>query len=171
VTETSRIAGGTVVLRATDRGMASGVLSVALPPGGPLWAVVSSEPDMRSLSLVGWPLRHDEGAPAMTFDVPDVLVLDSVGATVARELARARRARMTAAIFAAAAIALAALLVARRARVAGAALEAHLDEAGSDAESTRRVATSGSGSVWLVAVAVLCLVLGAALIGVFAAWV
>lgn len=182
VTETERLAGGTVVLYGTDRGTAEGVLAVALPAEGPLWAVVSSEPDLGSAALVGWPLllgpeaapsapSAPDGAAPTTFDVPDVLVLDSVGSRMQRELGRARRARLLAALFAVSAILLAAVLVARGARTAQDALEAHLAESGTDSETTTRVATPDGGIAGLVAVAVLCLVLGAALVGVFAAWV
>jgi hypothetical protein len=177
VTETDRLVGGTVVLHGTDRGTAEGVLTVRLPPQGPLWAVVSSEPDMGSAALVGWPLRDAERAPDLassapptTFDVADVLVVDSVGDKVRRELGRARRVRVLAALFAALAILLSAVLVARRARTAQAALEAHLAASGTDAETTTKVATPDGGAAGLVVVAVLCLVLAATLVGVFAAW-
>jgi hypothetical protein len=171
VTETERITGGTVLLQGTARGTAEGVLEVTLPPEGPLWAVVSSEPDLRSASLVGWPIRYDiDGDPPQTFDVADVLVMDSVGEKIQAELGRVRRVRLSSALFAGAAILLSALLVARRARLAQVALEAHLAEAGTDQETTTKVATSDGGAAWRVVVAVLCFVLAAALMGVFAAW-
>jgi hypothetical protein len=169
VSETERVAGGTVRLAPRSDGTASGVLDVELPKTVPLWAVVSSEPDLHSGAAVGWPVRFDPSEPATTFDAVDVLVLDNLGERVAREMARARRARLYAAAAAAVCMLLSAALVARRARASQRALESHLTDAGADLESTTRVAAS-AGATWTLVVAMLCLTLGALLVGLFGAF-
>ena len=168
VSESARVLGATVPLVPDARGGARGVLTVKALPPGPLWAVVSSEPELRSASLVGWPLVvSDSGEPATTFDVPDVLLLDSVGAALSREAARVHRVRALAATFSALALALAGLLITRAARRARADLEAHLERAGADEDSTRRVADAGA---WSVVVALLCLGLAAVMAAMYALW-
>src|SRR5207247_312824 len=109
-------------------GGALGELHVpALPTAEPLWAVVSTEPDLRSPSLVGWPIAPADGAdPRTTFDVPDVLLLDTAGAAVERESARVHRARLVSSCFVALVLAVTALFVVRGAHRARSGLEAHL---------------------------------------------
>jgi hypothetical protein len=169
VGERERFAGGPVTLASDGHGNVRGVLPVAdLPADGPLWAVVSSEPDLHSAALVGWPIRPPlEEEPARTFDVPDLLLADGVAKAMARERVRVRSARLSAAAFAVGALALTVLLVTRRARRAASNLAEHLASAGADALSTRQMAGSGGDGPWFVLVAALCLGLAAALIGVF----
>jgi hypothetical protein len=62
-----------------------------------VFAVASSEPDKRSASSVGWPLRR-ELEPAWTFDAPDQLLLDGSAGALARESAQRRQRRWTAAL-------------------------------------------------------------------------
>jgi hypothetical protein len=107
VSETERLLGGTVALTPMGDGTARGEFKDSLPTQGPaqgpLWVVVSSEPTMSADSIVGWPIQSYslDGAPR-TFDVPDVLVLDTVGDNVARELVRAFRVRLAIGVLAAA---------------------------------------------------------------------
>jgi len=65
-----------------------------------LFAVVSSEPDKRSASAVGWPLQpHTQ--PALTFDVADRLLLDGSDGVRERERhARLERRQLAAALLA-----------------------------------------------------------------------
>jgi hypothetical protein len=58
----------------------------------PTFAVVSSEPDKRSLGSVGWPLHADGAGPNLSFDVADQLLLDGSEGVLERE-ASARRGR------------------------------------------------------------------------------
>jgi hypothetical protein len=170
VGERERFAGGPVTLASDGHGNVRGVLPVAdLPADGPLWAVVSSEPDLHSAALVGWPIRQPILAEeaARTFDVPDLLLADGVAKAMARERVRVRSARLSAAAFAVGALALTVLLVTRRARRAASNLSEHLARAGADALSTRQMAGSGGDGPWFVLVAALCLGLAGALIGVF----
>jgi hypothetical protein len=172
VGESERVAGGTVVLAEDGQGGSHGVLPLPpLPESGPLWAVVSTEPDFRSASLVGWPVRAGQGTePPMTFDVPDALLLDTVGDAVLREAGRVLRVRLLGASLASLTLAITALFVVRGARRARAGLEAHLASAGSDVEATLRVAGSGGGSAWLVVAAVLCFGLAVVLVFGFVLW-
>ncbi|MEO8185590.1 MAG: hypothetical protein ABI895_42835 [Deltaproteobacteria bacterium] len=65
-----------------------------------LFAVVSSEPDKRSASAVGWPLQPN-AQPALTFDVADRLLLDGSDGVRARERqARLERRQIAAALLA-----------------------------------------------------------------------
>jgi hypothetical protein len=169
VTRRERVAGGTVALTSDGRGGARGVLDgLVLPDREPLWAIVSSEPELASPSLVGWPIRYDaEGPPPMTFDVPDALVFDGVGDAVARENARVRTVRAATAAVAVLAFALTAVVVALRARRSRAALAEHLKKGGADAEVRAAVTGTGGGSAWLVVFAVLAILLAAGLAALF----
>jgi hypothetical protein len=169
VTARERVAGGTVTLSPDGRGGARGVLAgLVLPAGEPLWAVVSSEPELSSPSLVGWPIRYaEDGEPPKTFDVPDALVFDGVGEAVARELARVRRVRLVAALVAVFALAVTASLIALRAKESRAELTRHLEDQGADADVRAAVAGTGGASAWFVVVAVLTLALAALLAALF----
>lgn len=59
------------------------------------WAVVSSEFDLQSMALVGWPLgaADDAGQAPRTWDVRSVLLLDGVAAAKARRASVARGVR------------------------------------------------------------------------------
>jgi hypothetical protein len=171
VSDHERLLGAAVPLYPDGSG-ASGVLhGVSLRGTEPLWAVVSSEPELRSASLVGWPLRPlqvTEGEAPSTLDVSDVSLLDTVPGAVARELERERRVRLLAGLIAAAALGAAAAAIAARAASARVALTAHLDGAGTDRDATTRVAATGRASVWGVVAAVLSVALAAFLIALFA---
>lgn len=64
---------------------------------GDVFAVVSSEPDKRSASSVGWPL-HPGAEPASTFDAPDQLLLDGSAGALVHESEQRRQRRTTAAL-------------------------------------------------------------------------
>jgi len=172
VDDQERIASGTVWLApdsSDPNGASRGVFSARLPPAGPLWAVVSSEPDFHSASLVGWPLRAS-AEPALTFDVADVLLFDGVDAAVRREASRARRVRMYGGLFAVLALALSAALLGQRAARSHRRFESELDPLLDDHDATRRVVASGGGSAWVVVTALLCIALGAVLVFVLATY-
>src|SRR5207247_1047758 len=99
-------------------------------------------------------------------DVADALLSDSVGERVAREMSRAARARLYASAAAALCLVLCAVLVAWRAKTAEREFESHLTAAGSDSETTTRVAAQ-SGAPWAILVSTLCLLLAALLVGLF----
>jgi hypothetical protein len=66
-----------------------------------LFAVVSSEPDKRSPSAVGWPLQPGSAQPALTFDVADQLLVDGTDSVLQRERqGRLQRRQIAAALFA-----------------------------------------------------------------------
>lgn len=94
ITDRERIAGGTVALASAPGGTWTGAASVPRSlPAGPAWLVVSSEPDLRSPAVVGWPVGSGDGAPASTtFDAPDLVLADTLPAALGRERARRRTA-------------------------------------------------------------------------------
>lgn len=168
--ERARLAGGPVMLEPDGRGGA--VQLVALPPlpDGPLWAEASSEPELATEATVGWPLRlpqRPHGEPPRTLAVPDRLLLDGLPRGAAAEEARRDRARLIAGGYSLIALTLASLIVALRARRADTRLRAHLESAGAEQDSRDRIAQRRVGPV-AVAVAVLCITLGFALIALLA---
>jgi hypothetical protein len=174
VGERARISGGEVALKPNEAGESEGVFSSSR--GGmdewtrsahvPSWAVVSSEPDQHSASLVGWPLVTRTDEPTSTFDVADVLLADGIGAAVERENERVGRIQVSAAAAAVAVLSLTGALLVRRGRRAARALEAHFQD-NLDPESTRALVDSKGGRTW-TGVALVCIAIGAALIAVFA---
>lgn len=99
---------------------------IPLPDGlaGPLWAVVSSEPDMNSPAAVGWPLSD---RVSQTLDARDVLLLDGLPQAYEKSRERPRQARLLAALFALFALALAVVLIAARVRAADREIEKHFE--------------------------------------------
>jgi hypothetical protein len=84
-----RLAGYSLELSPDSEGGASANLELApellaRASNEALFAVVSSEPDKRSASAVGWPLAP-RAQPALTFDVADRLLLDGSEGVLARE--------------------------------------------------------------------------------------
>jgi hypothetical protein len=125
----------------TDDGRGGSVGSLSLPtlPDAPLWAVVSSEADLPSPALVGWPLESGANLePASTFDVADVFWFDTRSRAVALERRRVLSLRVVLAGVVCVALALTALLVVRRSRAAGAALSEHLARFGEDPGESRQ---------------------------------
>jgi hypothetical protein len=158
VSETGRLGGGRLQLKPDDRGGSWSRVSLARGAARPLWAVVSSEPDMLSPATVGWPL--DDQADAKTFDVPDHLLLD--GTTQGRDHNQQvyRRARWLAAAYAMGSLALVVLLLTRRVRAADARLAGHLRAVTGTTERPPAAGRSGAGLV----VAGLCVALGFVLV-------
>src|SRR5690606_1551485 len=97
-TASARVAGGRVELATIDASGSSGLAplpSEPLPPD--LWVVVSSEPDARSPSAVGWPA----GPQPTTFDVPEVMLLDGAPQRELQESRWRLRVRWVTALYAA----------------------------------------------------------------------
>jgi hypothetical protein len=169
ITERERIAGGPVALEPDGRGGAVQLVEVGPLPDQQIWAQVSSEPELASQTTVGWPLRVPTFAredPPSTFQVPDQLLLDGLGVGEGAEAARRSRARAIAAGFTILALILASLIVIVRARGADRRLRAHLDAAGAGAETRDLIAHQRAGA--RVALAVLCIALGFAVIALVA---
>jgi hypothetical protein len=170
-----RILGRTVVLSPDGRGGSQATIPLPeldhrpLAVMNPIWAVVSSEPDQHSTSLVGWPLVSSADGPQSTFDVPDLLLADGVAAALAVERERVGRIRLAGAAVSVAILSLAAALLVVRARHAERMLARHLDENLADAEVATRLVDKGSGRSWLL-IGVVCVGLGALLMAVFALW-
>jgi hypothetical protein len=169
-----RILGRTVILSPDGRGGSRAAIPLPeldrpLAVLHPIWAVVSSESDQRSTSLVGWPLVSSVDGPQSTFDVPDLLLADGVAAALALERDRVGSIRTAGAAVAVAILSLAGALLVLRARRAERVLARHLDESLADTEVSTRLVDKSGGRVWLL-VAVVCVALGALLIAVFALW-
>lgn len=175
VGEHERILGRTVVLAPDGRGGSRAAIPLPeldhrpLAVLHPIWAVVSSESDQRSTSLVGWPLVSSVDGPQSTFDVPDLLLADGVAAALAVERDRVGRIRTAGAATAVAILSLAGVLLVLRARRAERVLARHIEENLADTEVSTRLVDKQSGRGWLL-VAVVCVALGAVLMAVFALW-
>lgn len=174
INERERLQGGPIALTADAQGGARGSVALGPLPHGPLWAMVSSEPDLASQGTVGWPLRAGRGAPSLLEDapprsvvVPDRLLLDGLPAARARDAARRRRARWLALAFSLVASVLVGLLLVAEVRGASARLERHLRASGEAPEDVERVAAP-RGLFWTLAVAVLCVALGFIALGLVA---
>jgi len=160
MTPRTRLAGAPLGLHPDGRGGA--VAEVALPPlpPGPLWAVVSSEPELSSEATVGWPLRVRLGAgdPPQERVVPDRLLLDGLVVAARRDRERRRRARLLAGLFSAFAAALVGVLLVLRVKKSEADLATHLARHSENLEESEHIQARGTG--WILLVAVLCLALG-----------
>lgn len=171
VSEDARRLGGTLSF-APDAGggaRASVTLPAELLRGAPLWAVVSSELDLRSQSAVGWPLHTvgPGGAPPQTFTVPDRLLLDGSAQGAERERQRRERARLLAGVVSAVGALLVALLVIDRVRTSRERLAEHLNRT-SGGQAAALAAISGGRSLFWLVVAVLCIALGFAVVTLIA---
>lgn len=95
-----RLAGYSVPLTADADGGASARVPLdaeLLAGADELWAVVSSEPDKRSASAVGWLIKSTMPSdPALTFDVADQLLLDGTDGVLQSERAARLARRRTA---------------------------------------------------------------------------
>jgi hypothetical protein len=107
-------------------------LPLELSQVSPLYAVVSSQPDLGSPSAVGWPIAQEREPDPRTFDARELLLLDGAPAARAREDKRARRIRWVTAAYAALALGLTLFVFVRRVREADAAIERHLQRAGAE---------------------------------------
>lgn len=156
----ARIAGAPLALRPDGRGGSLAQVRLPALPTGPLWGVVSSEPELSSESTVGWPLGVELGGgdPPSARVVPDQLLLDGLIDASHRDQARRKRARLLAGLFSIFALALVAVLLVLRVRKSERELSDHLARAGEGSDETERIAERGTG--WLLLIAVLCLGLG-----------
>lgn len=158
VDRTTRFAGGAVKLSLDEHGGASGAARLRLPERlpHPLWAVVSSEPDLRSPAAVGWPVAFNAGEPPRTLEVYDHLLLDGSKMGFEREQLRLRRVRWVTTALCAVALAISVTLLVARVRLADKRLASHLGESGLAGQA----ASVAPARPWLVAAAVLSVLLG-----------
>ncbi|MBK7584278.1 MAG: hypothetical protein IPI67_29255 [Myxococcales bacterium] len=161
VSEQQRLLGGLLPMAADQRGGSIAVTELPELPSGPLWAVVSGEPELDSASTVGWPVRAPQGPlaaePPRARAVPDRLLVDGMGLGFAADVARRSKARFVALGFTLLAAALAALLLVLEGRRSARVLDLHLEEAGIG-DGERR---SFQSSRWLgVVVALVCVSMG-----------
>jgi len=169
---TSRVAGGPVALEADGRGHSVALVPLPPLPPGPIWAVVSGEPELDSGSTVGWPLRvpaldAPSSSPPVARSVPDRLLADGLGIGFAEEARRRARARHLALGFSALAALLAVVLLLREGRRAAHVLDEHLREAGAEAEVADAIAQRKSR--WIGAlIALLCIAMGFAIVALVA---
>lgn len=167
VTPSERLFGGRAALAPDAQGRS--VARVPLPPlgPGPHYAVVSSEPDLRSSAAVGWPLEPaPDGEPARTFDAVEALLLDGRPRALAREARRRARVRFVIGAFSATALAIELLLLVAFTRRSDRELDAHLAEAGVEAGDASRLAPKRSLGVVIALLAVALGFLVVALVGV-----
>lgn len=121
-----------LTLAADGRLTADVPLPQALLGVSPLWAVVSSQPDLASPSAVGWPIARETEPAPRTFDARELRLLDGAPAARAREDRRARRIRLVTAGYAALALMLTLYMFVRRVRDADSNIERHLERAGAE---------------------------------------
>lgn len=150
VSTSERLGGGKLKLAPTPFGSAGAVPLPPEVPGEGAWVVVSSEPDARSPSAVGWPL----GRQSTTFDVAEASLLDGAADAEAREKGIRRRVRWGASGFAALAAWLVALVFVREARRRPGRVE-NVDVSGTPV---------AGDAAWRLWVALSCIVLGFATI-------
>lgn len=155
VSDQGRLRGGRVALVGDGRGGAAARLPFSVQIKRPLWAVVSSDPDLRAPATVGWPLTLDVD-DALTFDVYDRLLLDGAPQAYARSQRVYRHARWLAGGYALVSLALVLVLLLVRVRTADARLARHL--ASESASDKRPPAALRFGLTFVVAV--LCVSLG-----------
>ena len=169
ISDSAREAGGRVALERDGRGGSVGHIDVPELSPGPLWAVVSSEADMNSMALVGWPLRVDaRGEPPTTRAVRDRVLLDGLQGAYAADAARRLRARLVAGVFTVFAAALVGLLLFRRVRKAQVEIERHLREASDEPDDAEKVRPAGGLRLAAVGIALLCVMLGFAVVALIA---
>jgi hypothetical protein len=167
VTERERLLGGRAVLRANARGESSARVPLPALPAEPVYAVVSSERDLRSPASVGWPLAAGaSGEPAQTFDAVEALLLDGRPRAMLREAQRRSRVRWVVAAFSAAALTIELLLLIAFTKRSDRSLDAHLEGAGMDAQEALRLAPKRSPAVIVALIAVALGFLLVALMGV-----
>ena len=171
IDERQRWAGGIVELTPDSEGGASGLVGLAALPDQPIWAMVGGDADLLPTSAVGWPLaplkdgvegvvQSASTGPLRSLTVPDQQLLD--GLVNARRLdeRRRRRARGLTAVYVGLALALVALLIARRARESQSRLEEHLARNAEGIEGAERIAPPRQAAWWTLLVALLCVGLG-----------
>ncbi|HTQ06530.1 MAG TPA: hypothetical protein VMI54_21870 [Polyangiaceae bacterium] len=169
VTPEERLFGGRVTLVPDARGRSVARVPLPSPPPGVAeeYAVVASEPDLRSTAAVGWPLEPEaDGEPQRTFDAVEALLLDGRPRALLREARRRARVRWVIGAFSAAALAIELLLLVAFTRRSDRELDAHLADAGVTADEARRLAPKRSPAIIVALLAVALGFLVVALIGV-----
>lgn len=166
ITERARVAGGALALTPTDSGGARGELALPALPPGPAWLELSSEPGLESLGAVGWPLEASSGEPPRSRLVPDRLLLDGLVEASALDRARRRQAQVFAGLFSLGAVMLLGAGLTLRALRARARLDASLRGAGQSTQEVERAMAGGFGAT--LAVAILCVALGFAVVALIA---
>lgn len=163
--ETKRYGGARVPLVLAPDGRLVGELSWPhFAASSPLWAVVSSQPDLASPSAVGWPLGDLRTPDPKTFDARELLLLDGAPAARLREERRAKRIRLVTAAYATLALLLTLYLFVRRVRDADRSIERHLARSGIS-EEVLSIAPIRKGRAVLAAA---CIGLGFVVLVVFA---
>jgi hypothetical protein len=171
VSERQRWAGGCVKLSPDSEGGATGFVNLAKLPPQPLWAIVGGDSDLLPDNAVGWPLEPaTDGAerltasatinPRRSLTVPDQLLLDGMVSARRLDERRRRRARGLTALYVGLALALVAILIARRARESQSRLEEHLARNADGIEGAERIAPPRRAAWWTLLVALLCVGLG-----------
>jgi hypothetical protein len=167
VTENERLFGGRVPLAPDASGQSSARVPLPALGPGPHFAVVSSEPDLRSPAAVGWPLEASaDGEPARTFDAVEALLLDGRPRALLKQAHRRARVRWVVGAFSAAALLVELLILVAFTRRSDRVLDAHLEGAGIDNEQASRLAPKRSPAVLVALLAVALGFLVVALIGV-----
>jgi hypothetical protein len=145
VTENARLGGGIVRLSPDKRFGASALVPLPVLPDGPVYAVVSSERDLRSAAAVGWPLRIDpSGPPLRSFDAVDALLVDGRPRAMVREAARRTRVRWVTLLLCAVSLIAEIALLVRFTRDRDRELVSSLERSGLDEEAMARVAPARS---------------------------
>lgn len=166
VSEQGRHLGRRLRLRAEPGGTASAVLALPAHLPARCWAMVETIRHGPARERVGWPLFDVSAEPAMTFEAPDVLLLDGFGRARLLERARLARVRRAALIVAVFGALLSAAVVFTRARRQAERLNTHLD-AQLDAESRSLVK---SGQRFELYVAIFLILLGFATVWGVVSW-
>ena len=167
VTESERLFGGRVTLKADARGETTARVSIPDVAKAAQYAVVASERDLRSSAAVGWPLASaTDGEPALTFDAVEALLVDGRPRAMLRDAGRRSRVRWVVGAFCAASLAIELLMLIAFTRKSDRALDAHLEGAGVNAEEATRLAPKRSPAVIVALIAVALGFLVITLIGV-----
>jgi hypothetical protein len=167
VTERERLLGGRASFQPNPRGEMLARVPLPPLPAEPVYAVVSSERDLRSPASVGWPLAIGaSGEPERTFDAVEALLLDGRPRAMLREAQRRSRVRWAVAAFSAAALTIELLLLIAFTKRSDRNLDAHLEGAGMDAAAALRLAPKRSPAVIVALIAVALGFLLVALLGV-----
>jgi hypothetical protein len=169
VHQNSRIRGGSVRLTPRAHGGSGGSVDIGALTKRPLWAVVSSEPELDNRAAVGWPLDKRGSEPfQLTFDARDHLLLDGRGLRESGERKRRTRAAALAALACFSGAGLVGIGLYWRVRRADTNLSEHLRRAGADPAA---MSASKWRSRWTVLLlAVFSIALGFAVVALIAVY-
>ncbi|MCC6217827.1 MAG: hypothetical protein IT376_23410 [Polyangiaceae bacterium] len=177
IDEGGRLGGATVALSGVADGTFVGRVSLrALAPEvlgreAPAWIVASAEPSLDSQSTLGWPVQPAAvvagGTAPRGVVVPPVALLDGAAFALARDADRRKGANRAAALFVLFAMGLEVSLILLHVRLKHRELGEHLARAGESAAGAAALAGRHSVGLYVV-VALLCVGLGFAVIGLLA---